>query len=407
MLRPHDDIYGMFPAGVPSRVPGGVPPSSPVGPWVGPPVTAFPGVSPAVPGGGGVPGSSPVSPEHTLKERPLLSSSALGPGTSSKDGPGSLSGRTAEVGAISAHENGKVRPDWVETAYRCELSGPGADSLCVVGDQPLGQDVQEHASLAVKLLASDSDAPAKSVQVIEPQSEADRQALQAHSQASRCYCYIERRTGTRTVKDITIKWWYKWFSPTGIYFPVPHGQTSPGPPVYVGPDIKKSVRGVTYMPIHLPPLQGQRYKPPAGKMGIGFWIPEIRDRYDFQLFSETTETYYQEIVTSKWVVCRPPPARCDSERELVGERVVARGPQVGEPLVSVDKSPVLMGLGFPGAVKAFVGSLDTQLAYLKSLSEPPTMPAGWKLPQPDAVEPPVRNAPPPELDQSRVVEAHE
>ncbi len=60
MLRPHDDIYGMFPGGMQSRVPGGVPPSSPVGPWVGPPVTAFPGVSPAVPGGGGVPGAGGV-----------------------------------------------------------------------------------------------------------------------------------------------------------------------------------------------------------------------------------------------------------------------------------------------------------------------------------------------------------
>ncbi len=62
MLGPYDDIYRMLPGGMQSRVPGGVPPSSPVGPMVGPPMAAFPGVTSAVPGGGGVPGSSPSSP---------------------------------------------------------------------------------------------------------------------------------------------------------------------------------------------------------------------------------------------------------------------------------------------------------------------------------------------------------
>ena len=49
MLGPSDDIHRLLPGGVQTYVAGGLPPTPLAGSMVGPPVTAFPGVSPAVP----------------------------------------------------------------------------------------------------------------------------------------------------------------------------------------------------------------------------------------------------------------------------------------------------------------------------------------------------------------------
>ena len=72
-------------------------------------------------------------------------------------------------------------------------------------------------------------------------------------------------------------------------------------------------------PTHMPPPKGLPYKAPlrtTSPGGGGFGIP-VQGSYlvkEFKFCSETRIQDYEDVVTSTWVVCRPPPARCNVER---------------------------------------------------------------------------------------------